>query len=78
MREQHVVGLHVAVNHAEAMGVGEGGDDVAQDAHGIGDGELTLARDPGPERLTGDERHDEVGEFVGFAGGEERHDVGML
>jgi hypothetical protein len=66
------------MDHAESMGVREGGYHVAQNAHGVGNGEFTLAGDAGPERLPGDERHDEVGKALGFAGGKERHDVRML
>ena len=77
-RQQHVVGLHVTMHDALGVRVRERADHVAQDAHRLRDRQLALAADPGPEGLARDERHDEVGQPVGFAGGEQGHDVRML
>jgi hypothetical protein len=76
--EQDVVGFDVAVDHTVAMGVAERVGHVSQDPDRFGNRQLTLARESGPEGLTLDQRHGVVQQSVRVAGGEQRHDVGML
>ena len=79
VREQHVVGLDVAVDDAVAVGVGEGVHDLAQELGRLGHRQLALARELGTQRFAGDERHDVVEQVAGGrAGGEQRHDVRVL
>jgi hypothetical protein len=77
-REQHVVGLHVAVDHPVPVRVCERVGDLAQQADGFGDRELTLASQPGAQRFALDVWHDVVEETGGVAGVEHGEDVGML
>ena len=85
--EHDVAWLDVAVDHAERMGVAEGGGDIAGDAQGVLDGEGSLAGEPIVERLAHKERHDKEEEVAAAgcarvegdgAAVEERHDVGVL
>ena len=76
--EQDVVGLDVAVDDAVPVGVGEGVDHLAQDAHRLDDGQLAFARELEPERLARDERHDVVEQVAGRSGREQRNDVRVL
>ncbi len=55
--QQDVLGLDVAVDHAVPVGVVEGARHLAGDPHGIGDGQLPLARQPVAERLALHKRH---------------------
>ena len=59
-REQHVVGLHVAVHDAVTVRVGERIAHVAQDAHRFGYGQLALVGQPRAQRLPGNVGHDVV------------------
>ncbi|CAA9302889.1 MAG: hypothetical protein AVDCRST_MAG40-471, partial [uncultured Gemmatimonadaceae bacterium] len=74
-REQHVLGLDVAVDDPALVRVGQRVDHLAQDAHAVGDRELPLAVEPLAERLALDVRHDVVEEPVGLARVDEREDV---
>jgi hypothetical protein len=47
--EQDVLGLDVAVHHAVAVGVVEGGGRLAADAHRLVDRKLALSTEPIPE-----------------------------
>ncbi len=76
--EQHVVGLHVAVHDAVGVCVGERVAHVAQDAHRVAHGQLTLVDDAGAQRLARDVRHDVVEQVTLRTGGEQRDDMGML
>ena len=60
------------------MGVGERVHHLAQDPDGLGHRQLAFAGELGPERLALDVRHDVVEEVARGAGGEQRHDVGVL
>ncbi len=59
-REEHVVGLHVAVDDPVAVRVGEGIAHIAQDPHCVAHGQLALVRYSGAQRLAGDVGHDIV------------------
>ena len=76
--EHHVVGLDVAMNDAMLVGVGEGVDHLAEDAHRLVDGNAAVAREPLAQGFAFHERHDVVEESLGFAGVEQRQDVGVL
>ena len=76
--QQDVLGLDVAVDHPVPVGVVERGGHLARDPHRLGDGELLLPVEPGPERLALDERHDVEEEAVGLARVEQRQDVRVL
>jgi ABC-type phosphonate transport system ATPase subunit len=66
--DEHVVGLDVAVQHALLMRVRQRVDDVAQQAHGVGNRQLALAGELGAKRLALDEGHGVVEEIAGTAG----------
>src|SRR2546430_9041302 len=74
----YVVGLDVAMDNPLPVRVGEGVGDLPEQTHGFGDGELPLARQPGAQRFPLHERHGVVQHPAGTAGGQERHDVGVL
>ena len=76
--EQHVVGLDVAVDDAELVGVGERAGHVAQDAHDLARRAVGPGREPGAEGLALHERHRVVEQPVGVAGAQHGHDVRML
>ncbi len=61
-----------------AVSVVERARDLDGDAHRVGDGELPLAGEPVPQRLTLDVGHDVEDRSPGLAGVVERQDVGML
>ena len=77
-REHDVVWLDVAVDHPLAVGVGQRVEHVAQDPDGVLQGQLALAREPVPERLALDVRHDVEDGAVGLATVVQRQDRGML
>ena len=77
-REQHVVGLDVAVHDSVFVRIRERGGDLAQHANGMVDGQLAVPREANPQRLAVHERHREVRQAVRLARGEQRHDVWML
>jgi hypothetical protein len=63
-REEHVLGLHVAVHDAPRVRVRQGARDVAQDGDRFG-GRHRTRREPLPERRALDERHGVVRQPVG-------------
>ena len=75
--EQDVLGLDVAVDHVEPVGVGQ------RAGHGSGDTERhvhrqrPLAGQPVAQALAARVRHDEVEQAVAFAGVVQRQDLGM-
>ena len=77
-RQQHVVGLDVAVDEAAGVGVGKGARDLAAGGAPVGDRQRAALLQPPPERFALDERHREVGEAGDLAGREQRHDVRVL
>ncbi len=66
------------MDNAALMRVGERRRDLAQQSHGLTQRELAVLGEPRAERLTLDERHREVRQTAGLAGGEQRHDVRVL
>ena len=74
----HVAGLDVPVHHAVAVGVAQRVRHVAQDPGGLAHRQLAVAREPGLERLALHQGHGEEQEVGGLAGGEQRHDMGVL
>src|SRR5437016_3446558 len=78
LREEHVLRLDVAMDDAVAVRIIERVRDVAQDVHGLGDGQLSDARQTLSERLALDIRHRVVKKAAGCARAEERHDMRML
>ncbi len=77
-RQQHVVGLHVAVHDAVAVRVGEGVAHIAQDPHRVAHGQLALVGDASAQRLARDVRHDVVEQVALRSGGEQRDDMRVL
>ena len=77
-RQQHVLGLDVAVDHAGAVGRGERLGDLAQQPHGLGYRKLADAREPVAQRLALYERHHVVEEAAGLTGVEHTEDVRVL
>ena len=78
VREQHVLGLDVAMDDALAVRVGERPGHVPQQAHPLGDRERLAAGHPRAERLAPHVGHRVVGEAVGGPGVQDRDDVGVL
>ena len=81
LREQNVLGLHVAVDQPFSVGVVQRLAGLAHQAQCLGDGERALARDPLAQGLAVHVRHDVVGagrRLVGGAGVEQGEDVGVL
>jgi hypothetical protein len=76
--EQHVLRLEVAVHHAAAMRVVESISNLSQNARALVERERAIALEAVPQRLTLDERHDEVQESVCLAGVVQRQNVWML
>src|SRR2546430_4979502 len=74
----YVVGFEVARDTPLPVRGGEGVGDLPEQTHGFGDGELPFARQPGAQRFPLHERHGVVQHPAGTAGGQERHDVGVL
>jgi hypothetical protein len=77
-REQHVVGLDVAVHHPLVMRVRQGVQHLLEDRHRLTHRELPLAGQLRPERLALDVRHHVEEEVVVRARRQQRNDVGML
>ena len=73
--DQDVLRLDVAVDDAVGMGVVQRVGDLAGDLNGVGKGQLLLPVEPGPQRLTLDERHDVVEEAGGLARVVQRENV---
>ena len=65
------------MHHAALVRIGERAGDVAQDAHRFRDRQRPPAQ-PYPEALALDVGHDVVRQAFEIAGGEHRHDVGLL
>ena len=78
VREQDVVGLHVAVHDAASVGVRERVGHIAQDRQGLREGQGTGPCHTVPQRLALDVRHDVVGESVALTRVQQRQDVRML
>jgi hypothetical protein len=76
-REQDVLRLHVAVDHAPAVGVGQGGRHVAGDAGRVLERQLAFAVQPRAQRLALDVRHHVVENAPLPARVVERQDVRM-
>ena len=74
-REQHVVRLHVPVDDALVVRVGERPRDVAQGADAFRHGQGIARGQPSPQRRPLLVRHDEVQHAVRIAGVVQRHDV---
>ena len=70
--------IRVAVHDTAGVRVGEGVHHLAQDAHGLGDGHLPLARQALAEGFAVHEGHDVVEEAVGGPRIEQRQEVGVL
>ena len=76
--QQDVLGLDVAMDHAVAVGVVEGGGHLGRDPDSIAHRELLFAVEPVAERFAFDVRHDVEDGPVHFARIEQRQDVRML
>ena len=76
--EEDVVGLHVAMDDAGLMRVGERVAHVAQEEHDVVHGQRSLAHEPVAQRSAGLEGHDEVARAAGFARVVEGNDVRMV
>ena len=76
--EENVLRLHIAVNHAVAMGVLETVGHFARDPERIGQRELPFALETSPERLSLDVGHGEPEQAVGLTGVVDREDVRVL
>ena len=78
LRQHHVVGLDVPVNHAVRVGVGQRIHHVAQNADGVRDGQFSLPSELRPQRLALDVRQHVEEESVRFArvGSHRRGQVG--
>ena len=76
--EHDVVRLDVAVDHAVFVGIPERAADFAGDLHRRVDRELRFAREPLPQRLALDERHDVIDQAAGLARVVEWEDVRVL
>ena len=66
------------MDDAAFVRVGQRCGDLAQNANRIAHGEFTVAREPGAQRLTLDERHRKIRQAVRITRREQRHDVRML
>src|SRR6185437_15864073 len=75
--EQDVVGLHVAMDDAATVRVGERPRHLAQHARGIRRRKRALRAQPFAERLALDIAHDEEDEAADLADAVNRHDVRM-
>ncbi|CAA9305477.1 MAG: hypothetical protein AVDCRST_MAG11-1129, partial [uncultured Gemmatimonadaceae bacterium] len=77
-REEHVLRLEVPVHHALGVRVGQRVGQLAQEPHGVRDGQRPVARQPRPEGLALDEGHRVERQAVHLARGVDRHDVRVL
>ena len=77
VRDDHVGGFEVAVEHALLVRVADRERDVAEDLHPAAQGE-SLARQERRERLADDELHGVVGQVAREPGVGDPHDVGVL
>ena len=75
--EENILRLDVAVDDAEEMKGFERPGEIAADPGGLS-GRERAPLDPAPEGLPCHPLHDEIGEPVGGAGGEDADDVGMI
>ena len=78
VREEHVVGLDVAVDDAPCVRVAECARHVVQDPDGLAHRERRSLREAGAERLALHEGHRVVGHARGVPSREERDDVRVL
>ena len=76
--QQDVLRLDVAMDHALAVGVVEGGRDFPGEPQRVVHRELPLPAQPGPERFPGDVGHHVVEQAVGVTRVDQPQDVGML
>ena len=77
-RQEHVRRLDIAVHDTFAVGVRQGIDHIAQNAHCVSDRQLAFPGEPFPQRLALHERHGVVEKIVRGPGGEQRNDMGVL
>ena len=75
--DEDVVGLHVAMDEAARVGVGQRPRSLAEDACRLMWRERSAVGDPLGERFAGNVRHDEVDEALRFVDPMDRDDVGM-
>ncbi len=76
--EQHVVRLDVAVDHTVLVGIGQGVNDITQDADGLRNRQFTFVSQLFSQRLPFLVGHDVVQEPVSMARIVERKNVGMV
>ena len=77
-RQEDVFRFDVAMDDAFVVGVGEGVDDVAEDADDFRDRKRTGVRETSAQRVSGDKGHDVERQPVRVASHEHRDDVRML
>jgi len=77
-REQHVVGLDVAVHDAAIVRVRERARHVTENAHGFAGRERAAFAEPCAETFSLDERHREVQNALRVPGIQHRYDIGLL
>ncbi len=75
--DHDVLRLHVAVDHAPGVGVGQGPGSLAQHPDRLGRRERAAGAQSLGEVFAVDEAHGEEGHPVDFVGPVDRHDVGM-
>ena len=76
--EQDVFGLHVPMDHALGVGIGECVRHLVQDAHRVRHRELPFARQSVAQGLPGNEGHHVEEQIALRPGAEHREDVGVL
>jgi hypothetical protein len=77
-REKNVLGLHVAMDDASLVRVGERTRDLTEDRDGIGDRQRAVETKALAERVAFDERRDVIVELVVLADGQHGQDVWVL
>ena len=77
-REQHVVGLDVAMHDAVVVRIRQRTGDLAQDADRVAHRQFAMALQPDAQRLALHERHREIRQTVRLARRMQWHDVRML